>query len=192
LPENFCDSVEPPGRGLCYPWLLFETLFALLIDLSPLAVLSYSRKGYSEALYRQDTETFLRCLENGLRSFGGTPLLLNLDNFKAAVRNADWFDPDINPKLADFCRHYGMHVLPCRPGRPEHKGKVERGIAYVRSNALKGRRFKSLSEENRFLSHWESAMSQHSYSSSTLEVPLRRLKSGVVRYAGSHVCFRMF
>ena len=117
---------------------------------------SYSRKGYSEALYRQDTETFLRCLENGLRSFGGTPLLLNLDNFKAAVRNADWFDPDINPKLADFCRHYGMHVLPCRPGRPEHKGKVERGIAYVRSNALKARRFKSLSEENRFLSHWES------------------------------------
>lgn len=119
-------------------------------------VLSYSRKGYSEALYRQDAETFLRCLENGLRSFGGTPLLLNLDNFKAAVRNADWFDPDINPKLADFCRHYGMHVLPCRPGKPEHKGKVERGIAYVRSNALKGRRFKSLGEQNRFLSDWES------------------------------------
>ena len=114
-------------------------------------VLSYSRKGYSEAVFRQDTETFLRCLENGLRSFGGMPLLLNLDNFKAAVRKADWFDPDINPKLADFCRHYGMHVMPCRPGRPEHKGKVERGVAYVRSNALKGRRFKSLSEENRFL-----------------------------------------
>jgi transposase len=31
-------------------------------------VLSYSRKGYSEAVSRQDTETFLRCLENGLRS----------------------------------------------------------------------------------------------------------------------------
>jgi transposase len=83
-------------------------------------VLSYSRKGYSEALYRQDTDTFLRCLENGLRSFGGTPLLLNLDNFKAAIRNADRFDPDINPKLADFCRHYGMHVVPCRAGKPEH------------------------------------------------------------------------
>jgi transposase len=40
-------------------------------------VLSYSRKGYSEAVSRQDTETFLRCLENGLRSFGGVPLLLN-------------------------------------------------------------------------------------------------------------------
>jgi transposase len=30
------------------------------------SVLSYSRKGYSEALTRQDTETFLRCLENAL------------------------------------------------------------------------------------------------------------------------------
>jgi transposase len=68
-------------------------------------VLSYSRKGYSEAVIRQDTETFIRCLENGLRRLGGSPLLLNLDNMKAAVLKADWFDPEINPKLADFCRH---------------------------------------------------------------------------------------
>jgi len=59
-------------------------------------VLSYSRKGYSEAVTRQDTETFLRCLENGLRSFGGCPLLVNLDNMKSAVLKADWFDPEIN------------------------------------------------------------------------------------------------
>ena len=37
-------------------------------------VLSYSRKGYSEAATRQDAETFLRRLKNGLRSFGGSPL----------------------------------------------------------------------------------------------------------------------
>jgi transposase len=80
-------------------------------------ILSYSRKAYSEAVSRQDTETFLRCLENGLRAFGGVPLLLNLDNLKAAVLKADWFDPEINPKLADFCRHYGLHVMPCRPYR---------------------------------------------------------------------------
>jgi hypothetical protein len=36
-------------------------------------VLSYSHKGYGEAFTRQETETFLRCLENGLRSFGGSP-----------------------------------------------------------------------------------------------------------------------
>src|ERR1700724_4580465 len=121
-------------------------------------VLSYSRKAYSEAVLRQDTETFLRCLENGLRAFGGVPLLLNLDNMKTAVLKADWFDPEINPKLADFCRHYGMHVVPCRPAKPQHKGKVERGVAYVRTNALKGRRFKSLAEENLFLSYWESSV----------------------------------
>jgi hypothetical protein len=38
--------------------------------------------------------------QNGLRDFGGVPLLLNLDNLKAAVLKADWFDPEINPKLA--------------------------------------------------------------------------------------------
>lgn len=118
-------------------------------------VLSCSRKGYSEAVMRQDTETFLRCLENAIRHFGGVPLLLNLDNLKAAVLKADWFDPEINPKLADFCRHYGMTVVPCRPWTPQHKGKVERGVAYVRGNALKGRRFKSLAQENLFLTQWE-------------------------------------
>src|SRR6266403_1574357 len=119
-------------------------------------VLSYSRKAYSEAVTRQDTETFIRCLENGLRNLGGSTLLLNLDNMKAAVLKADWFDPEINPKLADFCRHYGVHVMPCRPYKPQHKGKVERGVAYLRANALKGRRFKSLAEENLFLACWES------------------------------------
>jgi transposase len=122
------------------------------------SVLSYSRKGYSEAVTRQDTETFLRCLENALRSFGGVPLLLNLDNFKAAVLKADWFDPEINPKLADFCRHYRMHVVPCRPATPQHKGKIERGIAYLRTNALQGRSFGSLAELNGFLAHWESSV----------------------------------
>jgi len=118
-------------------------------------VLSYSRKAYSEAVLRQDTETFLRCLENAVRHFGGAPLLVNLDNLKAAVLQADWFDPEVNPKLAAFCRHYGMNVLPCRPYTPQHKGKIERGICYVRSNALKGRRFASLGAQNLFLAEWE-------------------------------------
>jgi transposase len=60
-------------------------------------VLSYSREAYSEAVTSQDTETFLRCLENGLRSLCGSLLILNLDNMKTAVLKADWFDPQINP-----------------------------------------------------------------------------------------------
>jgi transposase len=118
-------------------------------------VLSYSRKGYSEAVMRQDTETFLRCLENAFRYFGGAAAVLNLDNLKAAVLNADWYDPEINPKLADFCRHYGVSVMPCRPGIPQHKGKVESGVKYVRNNGLKGHAFKSLGAENAHLAQWE-------------------------------------
>ncbi len=121
-------------------------------------VLSHSRKGYSEAVLRQDTETFLRVLENAIRSFGGVPLTLNVDNLKAAVTKADWYDPELNPKLAEFCRYYGMSVLPCRPYTPQHKGKVERGVGYVKENALKGRVFRSLRELNEHLRHWESTV----------------------------------
>lgn len=74
------------------------------------AVLSHSRKGYSEAVMRQDTETFLRCLENAFRHFGGVPAVLNVDNLKAAVIKADWYDPEINPKLAEW-RADGAEIL---------------------------------------------------------------------------------
>jgi transposase len=120
------------------------------------AVLSHSRKGYSEAVYHQNTETFIRVLENAFRHMGGVPVVVTLDNLKAAVIKADWFDPELNPKLADFARHYGFRLMPCRPRKPEHKGKVERGVAYVRNNALKGRHFSSLDAENAHLAHWES------------------------------------
>ena len=121
-------------------------------------VLSYSRKAYSEAVLRQDTETFIRCLENGFRHFGGVSKTLNLDNLKAAVLKADWYDPDLNPKLASFCRHYGVALLPCLPRRPEHKGKTESSIKYVKGNALKGRTFTSLAAQNLFLAGWESTV----------------------------------
>jgi hypothetical protein len=52
-------------------------------------VLSYSRKAYSEAVLRQDTETFLRCLENGLRVFGGVPLVCTSIEMTSQVRFPD-------------------------------------------------------------------------------------------------------
>jgi len=118
-------------------------------------VLSHSRKGYTEAVLRQNTETFLRCLENGFRHLGGVSLTVNLDNLKAAVLNFDWADPQLNPKLREFARHYATTILPCVPRTPEHKGKVESNIRYVRENALAGRVFTSLAELNQHLFHWE-------------------------------------
>ena len=36
-------------------------------------VLSYSRKAYSESVFHQTTESFIRCLENAFWHFGGPP-----------------------------------------------------------------------------------------------------------------------
>jgi transposase len=119
------------------------------------AVLSHSRKGYSEVVWRQDTETVIRCLENAFRAFGGVAATLVPDNLKAAVLQADWFDPELNPKLCDFCAHYGTALLPTRPGMPRHKGKIEAGVKYTQANALKGRQFDSLAAQNAFLAEWE-------------------------------------
>jgi len=118
-------------------------------------VLSHSRRGYSEAVFRQDAESFIRCIENAFLSFGGVARRLVLDNLRAAVKRADWHDPELSPKFAAFCRHCGTVAVPTRPRHPEHKGKVERGIGYVKGNALKGRVFDSLAAENAFLRWWE-------------------------------------
>jgi transposase len=118
-------------------------------------VLSHSRKGYSEAVLRQTTESFLRCLENAFVHFGGVPQRVVLDNLRAAVTQADWFDPDLNPKVLSFAQHYGTVFLPTKPRTPRHKGKIERGVGYVKANALKGRTFASLDEQNQFLLEWE-------------------------------------
>lgn len=118
-------------------------------------VLCHSRKAYSEAVYRQSTDDFLRCLENAFAHFGGVPQRVVLDNLKAAVHKADWFDPELNPKVQSFAQHYGTVLWPTRPYTPQHKGKVERGIDYVQDNALKGRTFACLEDENAFLLDWE-------------------------------------
>jgi transposase len=121
-------------------------------------VLSCSRKGYSESCFRQTAEDFLRTIENAFWHFGGVPKTLVVDNLKAAVLHADWFDPELNPKLQSFAAHYGTVILPTRPRTPRHKGKVERGVGYVQDNGLKGHEFPSLEAQNRHLAHWEESV----------------------------------
>jgi len=118
-------------------------------------VLSHSRKGYSEAVLRQTTENFIRVLENSFHHFGGVVRIAIIDNLKAAVTQADWYDPEMNPKIRAFADHYNVAIMPHRPYTPRHKGKVERGVGYVKANALKGRVFESLAEQNSYLLDWE-------------------------------------
>jgi transposase len=121
-------------------------------------VLSHSRKGYSEAVYRQTTEDFIRSIENAFWHFGGVPKVLVIDNLKAAVKQPDWYDPDLNPKIQSFCAHYGCALLPTKPRTPRHKGKIESGVNYVQENGLKGHGFTSLEKENEHLLHWETTV----------------------------------
>src|SRR5690606_34558794 len=100
-------------------------------------------------------DDFIRCLENAFWHFGGLPRTLVIDNLRAAVSRADWFDPELNPKMLSFAQYYGTVILPTRPYTPRHKGKVERGVDYVQENALKGKRFESLQAENKYLLEWE-------------------------------------
>lgn len=99
-------------------------------------VLSHSRKAYSESVWRQTTDEFIRVMENAFWALGGVPKTIVIDNLRAAVSKADWFDPELNPKVVAFCEHYGTVILPAKPYTPRHKGKVESGINYVQSNAL--------------------------------------------------------
>ena len=118
-------------------------------------VLSHSRKGYTEAFWRQTTENFVRGLENALRHFGGVVRTLVIDNLRAAVKKVDWFEPELNPKVVSFCEHYGTVILPTKPAMPRHKGKIEAGIKYVQANGLAGKLFVSLGAQNVHLAHWE-------------------------------------
>jgi transposase len=118
--------------------------------------LSFSRKAYSEAFFRQDTESWLTGWENAFWSWGGAPKTLQIDNTRAAVKQADWYDPEIHPIIIAFCKHYGTVLLPIKARTPRHNGKVERNVGYVKDNGLKGRTFPTLAAENVHLEHWES------------------------------------
>src|SRR5690606_117485 len=83
--------------------------------------LSHSRKGHSEAVVKQDTESFIPTLENAFWTLGGVPQRVVFDNAKCAVKTPDWYDPELNPKLVDFCKHYGCAFIPTRVPTPRHK-----------------------------------------------------------------------
>lgn len=137
-------------------------------------ILSHTRKGYTEAMPRQDAESFIRGIENAFRHFEGCPKLLVLDNLKAGVLNPCIYDPQLNPKFASFCNHYEVVPLPTRPRTPEHKGKVESAVGYVKQSAVKAKGFNSLHELNAHLRHWERTVAD------------RRIHGTTKRQVGSH------
>lgn len=125
----------------CKPWLFVMTL-------------SNSRKSYEEVVWQQDVETFLCCHEHAFAHFGGSPRTVKLDNLKSGVLKAHLYEPELNPNYLAFAQHYNFAPLPCRPATPQHKGKVESSVGYAQDNALTGKKFTSLDEQNAYLRNW--------------------------------------
>ena len=123
------------------PWLFVMTL-------------SHSRMSFEKVVWHQDVETFIRCHEEAFESFAGVTNTLLLDNLKSGVLKAHLYEPELNPLYEEYSKHAGFIPLPCRVATPEHKGKVESNVDYVQDNALGGKRFESLDEQNAHLRNW--------------------------------------
>ena len=116
--------------------------------------LSYSRLDYFEAVYNQRVETFIACHMNGFHYFGGVPHTVKIDNLKAAVLQANFYEPIYQSLYKSFADHYGFKPIPCRIYTPNDKGKVESGIKYVKTNFFLGRSFNNEDELKRQLKQW--------------------------------------
>jgi len=116
--------------------------------------LSYSRHEYAELVFDQKVPTWLACHRHGFEWFGGVPQRVVPDNLKAAVLEATLYDPVLGEPYRRMAQHYGFLVSPTRPRTPEHKGKVESGVHFVKRSFLAGQTFSDIREGNRRLREW--------------------------------------
>lgn len=116
--------------------------------------LSFSRLDYYEKVYDQKVETFILCHIHAFRSFGGVPKTVKIDNLKAAILKASFYEPVYQRLYKQFASHYGFQSIPCRVYTPNDKGKVESGIKYVKSNFFTGRSFKDGTDVDSRLARW--------------------------------------
>lgn len=116
--------------------------------------LSYSRLDYYEKVYNQRVETFIQCHINAFKYFGGIPKYVKIDNLKAAILEANFYEPVYQQMYKSFAEHYGFSPIPCRVYTPNDKGKVESGIKYVKQNFFLGRKFQDGDDLDRQLRNW--------------------------------------
>lgn len=116
------------------------------------AALGASNLTYAEAVASQSAEEFVRVNIHALEYFGGVPRAVVPDRLKAAVVEADPYDPTIQRSFAGFARHYGTAVVPARQYKPRDKAKVEVAVQIAQRWILARMRkesFYSLAELNR-------------------------------------------
>jgi transposase len=117
--------------------------------------LGHSRKAVRLLTWTSSTRTWAGLHEQALRRLGRVPRTIVLDDLKEGVLAADVYDPTLNPLYRDVLGHYGVVALPCRVRHPDRKGKVEASVGHAQRTPLRGLRFESLADAQRYLDHWE-------------------------------------
>src|SRR5271157_138515 len=140
------------------------------------AVLVYSRRLYCSAFLAQRQDDWLEGLDGAFRQFGGLTEQILCDNASPLVVSHDRQSGQVvwNPGFEAFCRDRGLTAKACRPRRARTKGKIERGVGYVKHNALAGRSFASFEELQRHLARWMVEVADRRIHGTTKEQPAVR------------------
>ena len=140
--------------------------------------LSWSRHQYVRFVFDQKVATWLDCHRRAFESFGGVPGRIVPDNLKAAILKATVDDPLVQRAYRECAEHYGFMIAPCKPRKPEHKGKVERGVQYVKGSFLMGRAYADeqhdIRQANDEVTVWVNTVAGQRIHGTTRQKPLQR------------------
>ena len=141
------------------------------------ATLSYSRHQYAELVFDQKIPTWLALHRHAFESWGGVPKRIVPDNLRAAISKAALYDPVPSKAYAQMALHYDFLISPTRPRTPQHKGKVENGVRYIKSNFMAGQAFDDIDIANQRLQVWVCQTAGRRIHGTTREQPLARFES---------------
>lgn len=102
-------------------------------------VLSHSRAMWGEFVFDLTVHSLCRSLVRAAIALGGVTRQWLFDNAKSVVLERRGDAARFHPTLLDLCAQMRVQPRLCAPLRPEHKGRVERAIRYVRDRFLAGR-----------------------------------------------------
>lgn len=95
-------------------------------------VLSHSRKEVLVWCRRMDQLSWHHAHNEAFRRLGGIAAVLRIDNLKTGVSRGAGPWGEINPAYLAYARAVGCHVDACLPRCPQHKGKVENKVRFVK------------------------------------------------------------
>jgi transposase len=142
------------------------------------ATLGYSRRCYVGVFLHERQSAWLQGLEGAFRHFGGVPHEVLLDNAKALVEehNAQTREVKFNDRFHAFSRYWSFTPRACAPYRARTKGKDERGVGYVKRNAIAGHCFDSIEALQAHLTRWMREVSDTRVHGTTGEPPIVRFE----------------